>query len=67
MTIELSENLDRDLNKLLESGNSYASSKVEVIRNALSLYLYAMKEAQDDNHLAIINSNGEPVRELIFT
>lgn len=67
MTIELSESLDKDLNQLLKSDSTYASSKVEIIRNALALYMYAMKEAKNDNHLAVVDNEGKPVRELVFT
>jgi len=51
MTIELSDIMTRKMEDIISNG--YASSKIGVIRNALALYVYVIKEISEGNSLAI--------------
>ncbi|MCK5197183.1 MAG: hypothetical protein KAR21_02470 [Spirochaetales bacterium] len=65
MTIELSDKMNKEVENIVSHGEG--SSKVEVIRNALALYVYAMKEAAEGYNLAVTQDGKNVMKEIVMT
>jgi hypothetical protein len=61
LTLELSE---RQAFDLCQSADALKTSKSEVIRRALSLFLY-VQDNIEDNEIALVDKSGEVVKTLI--
>jgi hypothetical protein len=61
LTLELSERQAFDLG---QSADNLKTSKSEVIRRALSLFLY-VQDNIEDNEIALVDKSGEVVKTLI--
>ena len=64
MTIELSDRMNREIEGIISDGEG--SSKVDVIRNALALYVYAVKEAQGGHNLAVTEDGKNVLKEIVM-
>ncbi len=64
MTIELSDRMNNEIENIISDGEG--SSKVDVIRNALALYVYAVKEARDGHNLAVTQDGKNVIKEIIM-
>jgi len=64
MTIEISKKMNQHMDNIISSGE--CSTKVGIIRNALALYVYAMKES-DKGHTLAITKNGKIIKDIVLS
>ena len=63
MTIEFSKQVDNILKELAKRNNT---TKVDVLRRALSLYHYVQKETGEENKKLSITDEDKIIKDIIF-
>jgi len=66
MTIELSDKLDLDLQKIVVNPKYNATSKVEILRNSFIIYKLIIDELEEGNTICVVKGR-KIIKEFVMS